>query len=227
MAWQTPKTDWKAGNIPTAADFNRIEGNINYIEQETRTPNQAAIPAASGPLGSILNFFAAQIKRITGKTNWYDAPNKTLEDLNTHIGSKQVHGASGSYYVAKTSRSDQLPAWGDIQGKPPIVQQSSNATITLGSSGWSKNNGEAHVLGEIKAGSIAGDARLMIHSNGGKVNVYVDVEIYVNEGNYKVWHAGNDGPGSGLDADMVDGRHVFVQSSTPTPLAYGDIWIQT
>lgn len=27
MAWQIPKTDWAAGDIPTAEDFNRIEGN--------------------------------------------------------------------------------------------------------------------------------------------------------------------------------------------------------
>ena len=28
MSWATPKTDWAAGLIPTALDFNRIEGNI-------------------------------------------------------------------------------------------------------------------------------------------------------------------------------------------------------
>lgn len=27
MAWQIPKTDWAAGDIPTAEDLNRIEGN--------------------------------------------------------------------------------------------------------------------------------------------------------------------------------------------------------
>ncbi len=27
MAWQTPKTNWKAGDVPAATDFNRIEGN--------------------------------------------------------------------------------------------------------------------------------------------------------------------------------------------------------
>ena len=33
MAWQNPKTDWKAGDIPTASDFNRIEGNIQYLKE--------------------------------------------------------------------------------------------------------------------------------------------------------------------------------------------------
>ena len=31
MAWQTPKTNWQAGDIPGAGDFNRIEGNIKHL----------------------------------------------------------------------------------------------------------------------------------------------------------------------------------------------------
>ncbi len=34
MAWQTPKTDWKAGDIPAASDFNRIEGDTQYLKDE-------------------------------------------------------------------------------------------------------------------------------------------------------------------------------------------------
>ena len=31
MTWQTPKTNWQAGDIPGAGDFNRIEGNIKHL----------------------------------------------------------------------------------------------------------------------------------------------------------------------------------------------------
>jgi len=31
MAWQIPKTDWKAGDAPSSGDFNRIEGNIEEL----------------------------------------------------------------------------------------------------------------------------------------------------------------------------------------------------
>ena len=34
-----------------------------------------------------------------------------------------------------------------------------------------------------------------------------DVNILLGSNNYKVWHAGNDGSGSGLDADLLDGYH--------------------
>ena len=36
-------------------------------------------------------------------------------------------------------------------------------------------------------------------------NFYFNKELYVN--NSKVWNAGNDGSGSGLDADLLDGNH--------------------
>jgi hypothetical protein len=104
-----------------------------------------------------------------------------------------------------------------------FVQKVSNAQIILGFTGWSRNNGEANVLGEISANNVSGDARLMIHSIGsGKTNVYVDGEIYVNEGNYKVWHAGNDGASSGLDADLLDGYHAG-NASGQIPLSNGTV----
>ena len=31
MAWQTPKTDWEAGDFVTYVDLNRICGNLNYL----------------------------------------------------------------------------------------------------------------------------------------------------------------------------------------------------
>lgn len=34
MAWQTPKTNWKAGDIPSAGDFNRIEENARVLKTE-------------------------------------------------------------------------------------------------------------------------------------------------------------------------------------------------
>ena len=80
-----------------------------------------------------------------------------------------------------------------------------NTTFHLNTASWDKNNGEANIAGEIVAGVAAGDARFMFHSNTGIMNVYVDGEIYLNEGQYKAWHAGNDGTGSGLDADLLDG----------------------
>jgi hypothetical protein len=43
--------------------------------------------------------------------------------------------------------------------------------------------------------------------------------------NYKVWHANNDGAGSGLDADMIGGRQIRVASADPG-LGVGSAWIK-
>lgn len=39
MAWQTPKTNWKAGDVPSSGDFNRIEGNIKHTLEEAGKVN--------------------------------------------------------------------------------------------------------------------------------------------------------------------------------------------
>lgn len=44
-------------------------------------------------------------------------------------------------------------------------------------------------------------------ARGGVLNMSIDGDIYCNDAGYRVWHAGNDGSGSGLDADTVDGQH--------------------
>jgi len=90
--YNTPKTNWTAGNVPTASDFNRIEMNIKAVEEGQRTIDPAQVPASNqGSLRQFLDWFANRIRAITGKANWYDAPSKTLEDLNTHINAAAPH----------------------------------------------------------------------------------------------------------------------------------------
>ncbi len=42
MAWITPKLDWANGYVPTYPDFNRIEGNTDYIYNTGIKPNTDA-----------------------------------------------------------------------------------------------------------------------------------------------------------------------------------------
>jgi hypothetical protein len=99
----------------------------------TFNPSSASAPFV---LGS-----NAQGQLVTGlnadKLDGYDAsafetPSGAQSKVDTHASSKQTHGISGSYYIAKTSRSDQLPAWADIQNKPasytPSAHKSTHAS---------------------------------------------------------------------------------------------------
>lgn len=49
-----------------------------------------------------------------------------------------------------------------------------------------------------------------------------DVNILLGSNDYKVWHAGNDGSGSGLDADLLDGKHLHQGQWNSIPYIGGD-----
>jgi hypothetical protein len=58
---------------------------------------------------------------------------KTADNaLESHKAENATHGVGSGYYIAKTSRSDQLLAWNDVQGKPssypPSAHKSTHAT---------------------------------------------------------------------------------------------------
>jgi len=90
--FQTPKTNWQPADVVQASDLNRIEGNINAIEQGARTLDQAQAPAGNeGSLRQILSWLANRIRAITGMTNWYDAPPTTLTAAKSHIDAAAPH----------------------------------------------------------------------------------------------------------------------------------------
>ena len=45
MAWQTPKTNWKAGDVLSSEDFNRIEENAQHLQDTKETPQGAQAKA--------------------------------------------------------------------------------------------------------------------------------------------------------------------------------------
>ena len=50
-----------------------------------------------------------------------------------------------------------------------------------------------------------GNTRFGFSSTTGVVDLYIDGNFYATDSSHLVWHAGNDGAGSGLDADTLDG----------------------
>jgi len=61
-----------------------------------------------------------------------------------------------------------------------------------------------------------------------ELSIKNDSEVYIN--NQKVWHAGNDGSGSGLDADLLDGQNIdyfAIKSETPTSVPENNIGQKT
>lgn len=116
--YNTPKTNWQAANVVTPTDMNRIESNIQAVEEGSRTIDPAQTPSSNvGSLRQLLDWFANRIKAITGKTNWYDTPSKTLEDLNAHINNtNNPHNTTYSQVGAAPASHTHTPSQISPQG---------------------------------------------------------------------------------------------------------------
>ena len=97
MAWQTPKTNWgQAGQtVPGAGDFNRIEGNIQHLQDTKETPAgaQAKADAAESAAKSYADVVAA------GEAG------AVRSELDAHLSDYAQHGVTmgreNDLYVAK------------------------------------------------------------------------------------------------------------------------------
>jgi hypothetical protein len=86
----------------------------------------------------------------------------------------------------------------------PGVRLTDTTELTLSSTG------HAFQIGASNAANLAADANEIQARNNGAAAV-LDLNPHggaVNIGGNLAWHAGNDGAGSGLDADTVDGAHL-------------------
>lgn len=54
------------------------------------------------------------------------ALNAAVDHTNNHANRKDTHGAGAGYYLAKTSRSDQMPSFADMPDKPSSYPPSSH-----------------------------------------------------------------------------------------------------
>lgn len=87
-----------------------------------------------------------------------------------------------------------------------------DATGTITSGGNGTINGDLSVSGDLTTGALTATA---------------DGTTLTYDG-HAIWHAGNDGSGSGLDAELWDGAQKYVSTSDPTSTDGndGDIWFK-
>lgn len=94
------------------------------------------------------------------------------DNLTNHSTSKQTHGISDSYYIAKTTRSDQFPSWADIPDKPssfnPSTHTHTKSQITdfLHKSTHANGGNDALTPADIGAETPSGaQAKVNTHAN--------------------------------------------------------------
>lgn len=188
MAWQTPKTNWTPSDAPTSSDFNKIEGNINYIEEESRTPSQTETPAGSGKLSVLLNYIATMIKSITGKTNWYNTPDTTLAAAKNHMDSTSPHGATS----AATANRIMLR---DGNGRAKVAAPAANDDIarkdTVDIHANNTNNPHSVTKAQVGLGSAENKTAAAIRQETGQLRVEVVSSFPAHADGRVVAHTGN------------------------------------
>lgn len=142
--WQEPKKDWKAGDVVSSADFRRIEENIEAIELGPRGLDPTQAPTGNvGSLRQMLDWFANRIKAITGASNWYDNPVKSLAQLQSEKVGRGTANTDVEQVTALLLRVDtrSVSITYDAQGRVSTVTEKDGAntvkttTLTYDSNG--------------------------------------------------------------------------------------------
>lgn len=214
-------TTWVSGSTPTdAAEMNNIETGVSgaYTELESITANDATtLPASNGPftLANFINYLTTLVKSIVGGAHWYSAVPTSLTSLST--GKADLSGATFTGAVQATN----LTATGGI------TAAASNANIELGAKGSANTP-----FIDLNSSGFSNDYDTRLIASGGTNGTSGAGTLNIQTGTLQrsgntVWDSANDGSGSGLDADKLDGVQgsgyavVGSHSAGQTIISYG------
>lgn len=68
------------------------------------------------------------------------------------------------------------------------------------------DDGDYTIFGDPDYKACIRGSRIIFQNATGSNGLVMDGDTFTFKGN-SIWHAGNDGNGSGLDADLLDGQH--------------------
>lgn len=95
MAWNTPKTDWKAADGVSNADMNRIEGNTQHLKEDLDShKNQNAIHKTSDVIRTETN---TQLKVEVVSSSVSETPDAGRIIFDTSQG--KFFGGNGTEWV--------------------------------------------------------------------------------------------------------------------------------
>jgi len=209
MAFQTPKTDWEVNPTnPVPADFNRIEGNIDFLNTDIETKKGLIVDAINtmGRTVTIANThaeLATAIKDIS-------------DDADALVGDTL---APKTFYQGGTKKTGTMPDRGnvnmtlDVQGEEYIIPAGKH-----GGTGKVTATFPNLIAENVKRGVIAGGvtgtyetcerAHVIITGSGSSFINGLDFYLYRQVGghwNPIVYHVDNGTAGISLTAITVNG----------------------
>ena len=228
MAWQEPKTDWQANpKNPVPEDFNRIEGNIDFLKSDIETKKGAIVDAITDmnkpaevtdshaqladKIRDISNDATAVVGDVESGKTFYSAGAKKTGTLalSGTAGTGDVLSGKTFYNTAlKTKRTGTMPN----QGAVVITPGTSNKAIVAG-----YHNGQGYVKGD--ANLIAGNIKKGVSIFGVMGSVSTTVVGQQNSNYVRVSSKGQTVSSSVslTNAGVVFGAACFTEQSDGTP----------
>ena len=197
--------DRYVSKFTNVADYS-VWNSDNEFGFSQWTANSQGAPS---PYGTSLNFrdstswYYRLMFETGGRIHLYSGINTTnltskgtlafLSDLSDYL---PLTGASlSSPLRLSKDLGGNMVDWITYQHNGPFEVGRSSNTMCLAMGVTDDNDGYI----QSKGYGITSGGDLVLQPGGGG--------LYATMNRYKIWHAGNDGSGSGLDADLLDGRH--------------------
>ena len=195
-------------------------GKMFYLKDETNIGNSAGWEEYSVGTAALAN--SVPWTGVTGRPALLDAvaalDSSTGLVLQTSANtiSKRAVGAASSSDIPDRSAADgryaQLGAANSFTGKQTVVASGTALPASTGMAAQTSNTGGLEIQPQGSSGT-AGASFMSFHRPGNyAVHFGLDTDNKLKFGGwsmggnaYEIWHAGNDGAGSGLDADLLDG----------------------
>jgi len=194
--------DQHQGDMPTSTYYSYI--NMRHTNEGNHHGAQMAVSFYSPDLYT-RNYSGGNAGGNGTFSAWSKVWSSTNDGSGSGLDADLLDGQQGSYYAPASHNHSYLPlTGGTLTGN--LTLQDDNEGITFNGGGrFYKQSGQGLVIRK---------------PNGGQ-----DLRLEDNSGNFvgTFWHSGNDGSGSGLDADLLDGQQGSYYSPKASPTFTGTI----
>jgi len=205
---------WHAGNdgAGSGLDADLLDGQSGSFYQNAGNLNAGIVPTAR--LSGTYNISISGNAATATNANYASSAGNADTVDGKHASDFALSGHTHGQYVQKTgdTMTGTLTFNNTLSSANKLLDLQQGYAVYSDNTGGSNNtrlwvdapNGGEVIIGPRAGANFLNDIRLRsqvinLETNGNQDGVTIN-------GN-KVWHAGNDGSGSELDADMLDGKH--------------------
>lgn len=227
--------DTTTGQLTLAGTHNEklilSGGAVPYIRFQEMTTDKAYIQWHTDGYLQLVNQESGESLRLQSGSNglkygidgtFYKVWHEANDGSGSGLDADTVDGIQGASFV-RSDASDTMNGNYTVTGSgdEKFVLNGTNPYIRFQEGGTNKAYLQWNSGGYFDIANQETDERLRIQSGSN------GLKYLVNGTAYKVWHELNDGSGSGLDADTVDGLSAsqFIRSDTSDTITKGSTWV--